>query len=128
MSAQAAEYTGPLFDAHLHYNDEAWPRSPARTPARRARTHVAQRRAIVAKLTAQRRYARAGRSPRGCAAGVTVVPRPPSTATGTTTVVGSATSIYAMVSPNSTAARRPAPYRGLARVPTLYDSANARLK
>ena len=22
--AQAAEYTGPLFDAHLHYNEEAW--------------------------------------------------------------------------------------------------------
>ena len=22
--AQAADYTGPLFDAHLHYNDEAW--------------------------------------------------------------------------------------------------------
>lgn len=22
--AHAAEYTGPLFDAHLHYNDEAW--------------------------------------------------------------------------------------------------------
>ena len=23
-SAQAADYTGPLFDAHLHYNEEAW--------------------------------------------------------------------------------------------------------
>jgi hypothetical protein len=23
-AAQAAEYTGPLFDAHLHYNEEAW--------------------------------------------------------------------------------------------------------
>jgi hypothetical protein len=22
--AQAADYTGPLFDAHLHYNEEAW--------------------------------------------------------------------------------------------------------
>lgn len=22
--AQAADYSGPLFDAHLHYNDEAW--------------------------------------------------------------------------------------------------------
>lgn len=22
-AAQAADYTGPLFDAHLHYNDEA---------------------------------------------------------------------------------------------------------
>ncbi len=24
VSAQAADYTGPLFDAHLHYNEEAW--------------------------------------------------------------------------------------------------------
>ncbi len=24
LPAQAADYTGPLFDAHLHYNEEAW--------------------------------------------------------------------------------------------------------
>ncbi|MGB4116886.1 MAG: amidohydrolase [Polaromonas sp.] len=24
VTVQAADYTGPLFDAHLHYNDEAW--------------------------------------------------------------------------------------------------------
>jgi hypothetical protein len=24
IPAQAADYTGPLFDAHLHYNEEAW--------------------------------------------------------------------------------------------------------
>ena len=24
LAAQAAPYSGPLFDAHLHYNDEAW--------------------------------------------------------------------------------------------------------
>lgn len=24
LSAQAADYTGPIFDAHLHYNEEAW--------------------------------------------------------------------------------------------------------
>ena len=23
-SVHAADYSGPLFDAHLHYNDEAW--------------------------------------------------------------------------------------------------------
>ena len=22
--ARAADYTGPLFDAHMHYNEEAW--------------------------------------------------------------------------------------------------------
>jgi hypothetical protein len=24
LGAQAAPYSGPLFDAHLHYNEEAW--------------------------------------------------------------------------------------------------------
>jgi hypothetical protein len=28
-AAQAADYAGPLFDAHLHYNDEAWSGSAA---------------------------------------------------------------------------------------------------
>ena len=37
--AQAADYTGPLFDAHLHYNEEAWngtagPHPPADVLAR----------------------------------------------------------------------------------------------
>ena len=30
--AAAADYTGPLFDAHLHYNDEAWAGQPAAHP------------------------------------------------------------------------------------------------
>ena len=38
-AAQAADYTGPLFDAHLHYNEEAWngtagPHPPADVLAR----------------------------------------------------------------------------------------------
>ena len=38
-SAHAADYTGPLFDAHLHYNEEAWdgkagPHPPADVLAR----------------------------------------------------------------------------------------------
>ena len=24
VTVQAADYTGPLFDAHLHYNEDAW--------------------------------------------------------------------------------------------------------
>lgn len=48
--AQAADYSGPLFDAHLHYNEEAWngsvgPHSPADVLARMQRNGV---RAIVA--------------------------------------------------------------------------------
>ena len=38
-TTQAADYTGPLFDAHLHYNEEAWdgrsgPHPPADVLAR----------------------------------------------------------------------------------------------
>ena len=48
--AQAADYTGPLFDAHLHYNEEAWngstgPHPPADVLARMQTSGV---RAIVA--------------------------------------------------------------------------------
>ena len=48
--AQAADYSGPLFDAHLHYNEEAWngsagPHSPADVLARMKKSGV---KAIVA--------------------------------------------------------------------------------
>ena len=48
--AQAVDYTGPLFDAHLHYNEEAWngstgPHPPADVLARMQTSGV---RAIVA--------------------------------------------------------------------------------
>ena len=33
-SARAADYSGPLFDAHLHYNDEAWSGSSGPHPLR----------------------------------------------------------------------------------------------
>ncbi|SFP47475.1 Predicted metal-dependent hydrolase, TIM-barrel fold [Variovorax sp. PDC80] len=49
FAAQAADYTGPLFDTHLHYNEEAWngssgPFPPAEALARMQRNGV---RAIV---------------------------------------------------------------------------------
>ncbi|MDI1269164.1 MAG: amidohydrolase family protein [Polaromonas sp.] len=49
-TARAADYNGPLFDAHLHYNEEAWngsvgPHSPADVLARMQRSGV---KAIVA--------------------------------------------------------------------------------
>jgi len=48
--ARAADYTGPLFDAHLHYNEEAWdgntgPHPPSDVLARMKASGV---RAIVA--------------------------------------------------------------------------------
>lgn len=50
VSTQAADYSGPLFDAHLHYNEEAWngsvgPHGPDDVLARMKRNGV---RAIVA--------------------------------------------------------------------------------
>ncbi|MDO9115974.1 MAG: amidohydrolase [Polaromonas sp.] len=50
VGAQAADYSGPLFDAHLHYNEEAWngsvgPHGPADVLARMQRSGV---KAIVA--------------------------------------------------------------------------------
>ena len=49
-TTHAADYTGPLFDAHLHYNEEAWdgrsgPHPPADVLARMQTSGV---RAIVA--------------------------------------------------------------------------------
>lgn len=49
VAAHAADYTGPLFDTHLHYNEEAWngssgPFPPAEALARMQRNGV---RAIV---------------------------------------------------------------------------------
>ena len=45
LVAQAADYTGPLFDAHLHYNEEAWngsvgPHSPTDVLARMQQSGV----------------------------------------------------------------------------------------
>ena len=45
MPARAADYTGPLFDAHMHYNVEAWngqsgPHPPADVVARFQRNGV----------------------------------------------------------------------------------------
>ncbi len=45
VSVHAADYTGPLFDAHLHYNEEAWngklgPHSPTDVLARMQRNGI----------------------------------------------------------------------------------------
>ena len=76
VAAQAADYAGPLFDTHLHYNQEAWdgntgPYPPAEALARFQRNDV---RAIIAnsRPNAGTQTLAASRETR--AAGVRVVP------------------------------------------------------
>ena len=124
----AADYSGPLFDAHLHYNDEAWngksgPHPPEDVLARMQRNGV---RAIIANSrpndgTKTLAAARAQTQ----AAGLTVVPfirlyrnrddynnwfRDES--------------IYAMVQTEFARGTAAGPYRGIGEF-HLYDSANA---
>ncbi|MDP1741747.1 MAG: amidohydrolase family protein [Polaromonas sp.] len=79
-SAQAADYSGPLFDAHLHYNEEAFgPPQAANTGphplsdvlARMQRNGV---RAIIANSRPNDGSQALAASPQTRAAGVTVVP------------------------------------------------------
>ena len=76
LSAQAGDYAGPLFDTHLHYNQEAWdgntgPFPPTEALARMQRNGV---KAIVAnsRPNAGTQTLAAARETRE--AGVTVVP------------------------------------------------------
>ena len=72
----AADYAGPLFDAHLHYNEEAWngnsgPHSPADVLARMQRNGV---KAIVANSRPNDGTRSLAAMPETRKAGVTVVP------------------------------------------------------
>jgi len=74
--AQAADYSGPLFDAHLHYNVEAWdgragPHGPDDVLARMKRNGV---RAIVANSRPNDGTRALASMPETKQAGVTVVP------------------------------------------------------
>jgi hypothetical protein len=72
FSTQAADYAGPLFDAHLHYNDEAQAPHPlADVLARMQRNGV---KAIVANSRPNDGTKALASSPQTRAAGVTVVP------------------------------------------------------
>jgi len=76
VSAQAADYSGPLFDAHLHYNEEAWngsvgPHGPADVLARMQRNGV---KAIVANSRPNDGTKALAASEQTARAGVTVVP------------------------------------------------------
>ena len=74
--AHAAEYTGPLFDAHLHYNEEAWngtagPHPPADVLARMQASGV---RAIVANSRPNAGSLALAALPQMREAGIAVVP------------------------------------------------------
>ncbi|MES2938163.1 MAG: amidohydrolase [Pseudomonadota bacterium] len=125
--AGAADYTGPLFDAHLHYNEEAWNGQAGPHPvedvlARMQRNGV---RAIVANSRPNDGTKSLAASPQARQAGVTVVPfvrlyrnradydnwyRDPT--------------IYEMVETELARGTASGPYRGLGEF-HLYDSANA---
>ena len=120
----AARYEGPLFDAHLHYNDEAaGPHPLADVLGRMKRSGV---RAILANSRPNdgtRRLASATAATR--AAGVTVVPfvrlyRNRADYSGWF----ADESIHAMVQSELAAGTAAGPYRGLGEF-HLYDSANA---
>jgi hypothetical protein len=125
--AHAADYSGPLFDAHLHYNEEAFngqggPHPPADVLARMQRNGV---RAIVANSRPNDGSKLLAASPLTQQAGVTVVPfvrlyrnradydnwfRDES--------------IYTMVQTELARGTAAGPYRGIGEF-HLYDSGNA---
>ncbi len=127
-SAVAADYTGPIFDAHLHYNEEAWngregPHSPADVLARMKRGGV---KAILSNSRPNDGTRTLAQLPETRAAGVTVVPfirlyrnradydnwfRDES--------------IYTMVQDELARGTASGPYRGIGEF-HLYDSTNAR--
>ncbi|MEO6363997.1 MAG: amidohydrolase family protein [Caldimonas sp.] len=123
-AAPAPVYTGPIFDAHLHYNDEATARYPvADVLARMQRSGV---RAIVANSRPNdgtRALAAAGEAAR--AAGVTAVPfvrlyRNRADYAGW----HADPSIVELVERELAAGTAAGPYRGLGEF-HLYESANA---
>ena len=128
LAAQAAPYSGPLFDAHLHYNDEAWSGQTGPHPisdvlARMQRNGV---RAVLANSRPNdgtRALAEAGAAT--TQAGVTVVPfvrlyrdR------GDYDNWFRDDTIYQMVQAELARGTPAGPYRGLGEF-HLYDSANA---
>ena len=126
-TTHAADYTGPLFDAHLHYNEEAWdgrsgPHPPADVLARMKASGV---RAIVANSRPNAGSLTLAGLPQTREAGVTVVPfvrlyRNRADYTGWF----ADETIYDMVLAELARGTAAGPYRGLGEF-HLYDSANA---
>lgn len=128
VSVQAADYAGPLFDAHLHYNTEAWSGQPGPHPLADvlARMQSSGVRAIVANSRPNdgtRALAEARAETR--AAGVTVVPfiRLYRNRADYDNWFRDET-IYDMVQAELTRGTSAGPYRGIGEF-HLYDSGNA---
>ncbi len=121
--AHAEPYTGPLFDAHLHYNEEAFaPHPVADVLARMQRSGV---RAIIANSRPNDGTIALAGAREAPAAGVTVVPfvrlyRNRADYSGWF----ADETIYTMVKQQLAAGTAAGPYRGLGEF-HLYDSANA---
>jgi hypothetical protein len=125
--AFAADYTGPLFDAHLHYNEEAWNGRAGPHPledvlARMKRNGV---QAIIANSRPNDGTHNLAASPQTRAAGVTVVPfvRLYRNREDYTNWFRDET-IYAMVQSELARGTSAGPFRGIGEF-HLYDSANA---
>lgn len=126
-AALAADYAGPLFDAHLHYNEEAWngregPHPPADVLARMQRNGV---RAIIANSRPNDGTKTLAQLPQTRQAGVTVVPfvRLYRNRADYSNWFRDET-IYEMVQSELGRGTAAGPYRGLGEF-HLYDSNNA---
>lgn len=125
--AAAADYAGPLFDAHLHYNDEAWDGRAGPHPLSDVLARM-QRNGVKAVLANSRpndgTLALAG-SPATRQAGVTVVPfvRLYRNRADYTSWFRDET-IYDMVQAELARGTAAGPFRGIGEF-HLYDSANA---
>ena len=126
-SVWAADYTGPLLDAHLHYNEEAWngQTGPHPLPDVLARMQRNGVRAIVANSRPNDGTKALADAPQTRAAGVTVVPfvRLYRSRADYDNWFRDET-IYTLVQTELARGTGAGPYKGLGEF-HLYDSANA---
>ena len=122
-AVHAADYSGPLFDAHLHYNDEA--QAPHPLPDVLARMQRNGVKAVVANSRPNDGTKALAASPQTRAAGIAVVPfvRLYRTRADYDNWFRDE-SIYTMVQTELARGTAAGPYRGLGEF-HLYDSANA---
>ncbi len=126
-SVWAADYTGPLLDAHLHYNEEAWngQAGPHPLPDVLARMQRNGVRAVVANSRPNDGTKALADAPQTRAAGVTVVPfvRLYRSRADYDNWFRDET-IYTLVQTELARGTGAGPYKGLGEF-HLYDSANA---